>query len=109
MAKYAPYAVSTEAVWVERFKAGLIMPLFRALMGVEFFSLTKLIDRANQLEIKENEVRAERELRKKSLGKGQSSGGRSGGAVFPEGQMEQFTHSASSNPHKRRNWRKGQQ
>ena len=29
------------------------MPLFRALAGIEFSSLTKLIDRANQLEIKE--------------------------------------------------------
>ena len=55
MAKYAPYAVPTEAAWVERFKAGLIMPLFKALASTEFFSLTKLIDKASQLEIRENE------------------------------------------------------
>ena len=85
MAKHAPYAVPTEAARVERFKVRLIMPLFRALVGTEFFSLTKLIDRASQLKIKENEERAERELRKKSLGKGQSSGGRSRGTVPSEG------------------------
>ena len=88
MAKYAPYAVPTEAARVERFKAGLIMPLFRALASIEFSSLTKLIDRASQLEIRENEERAERELRKKSLGKGQSSGSRSRGTVFSKGQVE---------------------
>ena len=109
MAKYAPYAVPTEAAWVERFKAGLIISFFRALVGIEFSSLTKLIDRANQLEIRENEEREERELRKKSLKKGQSSGGRSGGTIPPEGQVEQFTYSALPNPHKRRNWRRGQQ
>ena len=47
MAKYAPYAVPTEAAWVEIFKAELIMPLFIALVSTEFFSLTKLIDRAS--------------------------------------------------------------
>ena len=47
MAKYAPYVVPTEAARVERFKVGLIMPLFRALAGIEFSSLTKLIDRAS--------------------------------------------------------------
>ena len=108
LAKYAPYVVPTKAAWVERFKVELIMPLFRVLVGTEFSSLTKLIDRASQLKIRENEERAKRELRKKSLGKGQSSGGRSGGTVLPEGQVEQFTYSASPNPHKRRNWRRGQ-
>ena len=57
LAKYAPYAVPTEAARVERFKAGLIMPLFRALASIEFSSLTKLIDRASQLEVRENEER----------------------------------------------------
>ena len=108
LAKYAPYAVPTKATRVKRFKAGLIMTLFRALAGIEFFSLTKLIDRANQLEIRENEERVERELKKKSLGKGQSSKGRLRGTVPSEGQVEQFTYSASPNPHKRRNWRRGQ-
>ena len=108
MAKYAPYAVPIEAARVERFKARLRMPLFRELAITEFSSLTKLIDRASQLEIRENEERAKRELRKKSLGKGQSNGGRSGGIVLPERQVEQFTCSASPNPYKRRNWRRGQ-
>ena len=103
MAKYAPYTVPTEVARVERFKAGLIMPLFRALVSTEFFSLTKLIDRASQLKIRENEERAKGELRKKSLEKGQSNGHRSGGTVLPKGQVEQFTYSASPNLHKRRN------
>ena len=109
MAKYAPYVVPTMAARVEGFKAGLIMPLFKTLASTEFFSLTKLIDRANQLEVRENEERAERELRKKSLGKGQSSGGRSGGTIPSEGHVEQFIYSASPNLHKKRNWRRGQQ
>ena len=54
-------------------------------MGIEFSSLTKLIDKANQLEVRENEEKAERELKKKSLGKGQSSGGRSVETILPEG------------------------
>ena len=109
LAKYASYTVPTKAARVERFKARLIISLFRALAGTEFSSLTKLIDRASQLEIKENEERVERELRKKSLEKGQSSGGRSGGTVLLEGQVEQFTYSTLPNSHKRRNWRRGQQ
>ena len=48
LAKFASYVVPAEAARVERFKEGLIMPLYRALVGIEFFSLTKLIDRANQ-------------------------------------------------------------
>ena len=61
MAKYAPYTVPTEAARVERFKARLIMSLFKVLVSIEFSSLTKLIDRASQLEIRENEEREERE------------------------------------------------
>ena len=61
LAKYAPYVVPTEAARVERFKARLIMSLFRALASTKFSSLTKLIDRASQLEIKKNEEREERE------------------------------------------------
>ena len=91
-----------ETAHMERFKVGLIAPLYKALLAIEFSSLTKLIDRAKQLKAKENKERVERELRKKSSRKGQSSGGRSGGAVPPEGQMEKFTHSTSSNPYKRR-------
>ena len=79
------------------------MPLYKALAAIEFSSLTKLIDRAKQLEARENEERVEKELRKKSSKKRQNSGGRSKGAVSPKGQVERFTHSASSNPHKRRN------
>ena len=109
LAKYAPYIVSMEAARVKRFKAWLIRPLYKALAATEISSLTKLIGRAKQLEARENEERTERELRKKGLEKGQNSRGRSEGVVLPEGQAEQFTHSTSSNPHKRINWRRGQQ
>ena len=33
LAKYAPYIVPTEAARVERFKLGLIMPLYKVLLA----------------------------------------------------------------------------
>ena len=73
MAKYASYSIPIETARIERFKAGLIMPLYKAIVSTEFSSLTSLIDRAKQLEAKEIEEKAEREQRKTAMGKFQGS------------------------------------
>ena len=69
MAKYASYTVPTETACMERFKVGLIIPLYKVMVSTEFSFLTSLIDRAKQLEAREIEERAEREQRKKAMGK----------------------------------------
>ena len=78
LAKFVPYSVSTETARIERFKAGLITPLYKAIVSTEFSSLTSLIDQAKHLKAKEIEEKAEREQRKKAMRKfqgGQSRGG----------------------------------
>ena len=60
LAKYEPYAVPTGTARMERFKAGLITPLYKAMVSTELTSLASLIDKAKQLEAKEIEERAER-------------------------------------------------
>ena len=42
--------VPTEVMKRKRFKAGLVMPLYNALVAVEFSMLSKLVDIAKQLE-----------------------------------------------------------
>ena len=69
LAKYAPYSVPTKTACMERFKARLITPLYKAIVSIEFSSLTNLIDRAKQLEAREIEERREREQRKKTMEK----------------------------------------
>ena len=53
--------VPIEAMKVKRFKARLITPLYNALVVVEFFTLSKLIDTAKQLEARHREDKEERE------------------------------------------------
>ena len=69
LAKYASYSVPIETARMERFKAGLITPLYKAIVSTEFSSLVSLIDRAKQLEAREIEERIEREQRKKAMRK----------------------------------------
>ena len=73
LAKYVPYSVPIETARMERFKAGLITPLYKAIVSTEFPSLVSLIDRAKQLEVREIEERAGREQRKKVMEKFQDS------------------------------------
>ena len=61
LAKYAPYIIPTKAARVERFIAGLIMPLYNALVATEFPSLTRMIDKAKLLEARYKEERIERD------------------------------------------------
>ena len=58
---YAPYSVPIETACMGRFKAGLITPLYKAIVSTEFPSLASLIDRAMQLEAREIKERRERE------------------------------------------------
>ena len=69
LAKYAPYSVPTQIERMERFKEGLITPLYKVIVSTEFSSLASLIDRAKQLETREIEERREREQRKKAMEK----------------------------------------
>ena len=46
LSKYASYVIPTEAAQVERFRAGLIAPLYKNLHAMEFTTLSKLIDKA---------------------------------------------------------------
>ena len=43
LSKYAPYMMPTETERMDRFKVGLITPLYNLLATIEFPSLSKLI------------------------------------------------------------------
>ena len=58
---------------VKRFKAGLVTPLYNALVAVEFSMLSKLVDTAKQLEVRHREDKEEREQKRQLTGKTQSS------------------------------------
>ena len=68
--------VPTEAMKVKRFKAGLITPLYNALVAVEFPMLSKLVDTAKQLKARHREDREEREQKRQLTGKTQGSRGK---------------------------------
>ena len=46
LSKYAPYMMPTETERMDRFRVGLITPLYNLLATIEFPSLSKLIDMA---------------------------------------------------------------
>ena len=79
LSKYAPRLVPDEAARVERFRAGMIPPLYNALLSGDFPTLTKIVDRAKLWETKNKEAWAERD-RKRKMRSGQSSKGKSEGA-----------------------------
>ena len=56
--------VPNEAMKVKRFKSGLVMPLYNALVAVEFLTLSKLVDTAKQLEARHREDKEEREQKR---------------------------------------------
>ena len=61
LSKYAPLIVPTEFDRVERFRHGLIGPLYTALAVTEFPSLAKIIDKAKQVYARYKADRAFRE------------------------------------------------
>ena len=56
--------MSIETVRMDRFRIGLITPLYNLLATIEFPSMSRLINMAKQLEARHNEDRTEREQRK---------------------------------------------
>ena len=79
LSKYASRLVPDEAARVDRFRAGMIPPLYNALLSGDFPTLTKIVDRAELWETKNKEAWAERD-RKRKMRSGQSSKGKSEGA-----------------------------
>src|SRR5262249_52601684 len=75
LSKYAQGVVPTEAARVRRFKLGLIMPLYTVLAATEFPTLSRLVDKAKELETRSNEEKKERELRKDGRNKNQGKQG----------------------------------
>ena len=76
LSRYAQYMVPTEAMKVKRLKAGLVTPLYNALAAIEFPTLSKLVDMANQLEARHRDDREEREHKRQLTGKAQGSRGK---------------------------------
>ena len=95
LSKYAQYMVPTEAMKVNRFKAGLVTPLYNALVAVEFPTLFKLVDTAKQLEARHREDREEREQKRKLTGKAQGSCGKT---VIKSQTMEQVVYQMLPHP-----------
>ena len=79
LSKYAPRLVPDEAARVDRFRAGMIPPLYNVLLSGDFPTLTKIVDGAKFWETKNKEVWVERD-RKRKMRSGQSSKGKSEGA-----------------------------
>ena len=79
LSKYAPRLVPDEAVRVDRFRSGMIPPLYNALLSGDFPTLTKVVDRAKLWETENKEAWAERD-RKMKMRSNQSSKGKSEGA-----------------------------
>ena len=46
LGKYAHHIIPTNADRVERFRAGLVMPIYNAMLATNFPTLTKLINKA---------------------------------------------------------------
>ena len=73
--KYAPQLVPTEADRVERFRAGLIRPIYNSVLATDFPTLSALVDKAKRWESKRDEEKQEREQLKKVTGRGQEGKG----------------------------------
>ena len=86
----------TETMRMDRFKAGLITPLYNLLATTEYPSLSRLIDMAKQLEARHNEDKMEWKQRKQSIGRTQSSKEKSEDVR----KVEQVTYAMPPNPYK---------
>ena len=105
LSKYAQYMMPTEAMKVKRFKAGLVTPLYNALVAMEFPTLSKLVDIAKQLEARHREDREEREQKRQLTGKAQGSNGK----IVTESQtVEQVAYQMPPHPRKDKKKKKKQ-
>ena len=73
LSKYAHYIIPIEATQVERFRAGLVAPLYNILFTIEFPILSKLIDKTKLWEIRDKEERLVREQKRQGQMRGQGS------------------------------------
>ena len=96
LSKYASYMMPTKTVRMDRFKVGLITPLYNLLPTTEYPSLSRLIDMAKHLEVRHNENRTEREQRKLPFGRTQSNKEKIEDAM----KVEQVTYAIPPNPYK---------
>src|SRR5262249_2605248 len=80
LSKYAQNILPTEVARVERFRAGLIPPLYNALVATEFPTLFRIIDKAKMWEVKDKEMRAQRKFRNKRKNSERSDQNKSEGA-----------------------------
>ena len=71
LGKYAPQMIPTETDKVERFRAGLIRPIYNSVLATDFPTLSALVDKAKRWESKRDEEKQEREQLKKITGRGQ--------------------------------------
>ena len=68
--KYAPHMIPIEANKVERFRAGLIRPIYNAMVATDFPTLSTLVDKAKRWKGKRDEEKKEREQLRKIIEKG---------------------------------------
>src|SRR5262249_7843513 len=87
--------VPTEAARVQRFRQGLMTPLYTALVATEFSTLSQLLDKARLCETRFNKEKVEREERRNEKNKRQNSQNRSEGVSFSKRQVTQPTQFAS--------------
>ena len=59
--KYARHIIPTEFDRVERFRAGLIRPIFNAMVATRFSTLAELVDRAKMWEGRRDDEKKERD------------------------------------------------
>ena len=65
LGKYARHIIPTELDRVERFRAGLIRPIYNAMVATRFSTLIELVDRAKMWEGRRDDEKKEREQQKK--------------------------------------------
>ena len=70
--KYARHIIPTELDRVERFRAGLIRPIYNAMVATRFSTLTELVDRAKMWEGRRDDEKKEREQQRKPAEKGEA-------------------------------------
>ena len=72
LGKYARHIIPTELDRVERFRAGLIRPIYNAMVATRFSTLTELVDRAKMWEGRRDDEKKEREQQRKPAEKGET-------------------------------------
>ena len=72
LGRYARHIIPTEIDRVERFRAGLVRPIFNAMVATRFSTLAELVDRAKMWEGRRDDEKKEREQQKKPAEKAET-------------------------------------